>query len=266
MTLPALTKLRALLLDLDDTILDDRSGLHAAWSATADFTCRQHEGLSPEAFRAAISVVTEWFWSDPARERRGRLDLLAARRDIIRSALARMAVVDTDLAERAAHYYTRRREECQRMAAGAREALVRLRRAFPRLALVTNGATRPQRAKIERFDLAGWFDHIQLEGEFGAGKPEPEVYCNVMRVLGVDADACLMAGDNFRCDVVGALDVGMHAAWIDVEGRAEPPGAAPRPFATVSSLAELAERLLAGGAGALEPGAQQQDDPEQGHG
>jgi len=243
MTLPRLANLRALLLDLDDTILDDRSGLHAAWSATADFASERREGLSPEDLRAAISVVTEWFWSDPERERRGRLDLLAARREVIAGALARLDIVDADLAGRAACVYTRRREESECMMPGAGEALVRLRRALPHLALVTNGATRPQRAKIERFDLAGCFDHIQLEGEFGAGKPEPEVYRNVMRILGVDADACLMVGDNFRCDVVGALDAGMHAAWVDVVQSGEPPGAAPRPFATVASLAELADRL-----------------------
>ena len=243
MELPRLSDLRALLLDLDDTILDDRSGLPAAWSATVEFTCGQCERLEPEDLRAAIDGVTGWFWSDPERERRGRLDLLAARREIIGGALASLDVVDAELAGRAAHVYTRRREEGQRMATGAPEALTRLRRAFPYLALVTNGASGAQRAKLERFGLAEWFDHIQLEGEFGAGKPEPEAYRNVTRVLGVEAGACLMVGDDFRCDVVGALDAGMHAAWVDVEERGEPPGAAPGPFATVSSLAGLVDRL-----------------------
>ena len=52
-----------------------------------------------------------------------------------------------------------------------------------------------------------------------------------------------MVGDNFRCDVLGSLAVGMHAAWIDVDGRGEPPSAAPRAHATVGSLRELAGRL-----------------------
>ena len=54
---------------------------------------------------------------------------------------------------------------------------------------------------------------------------------------------CLMVGDNFRCDVLGSLAVGMHAAWIDVEGVGAPPREPPRPHATVRSLVELAERL-----------------------
>jgi putative hydrolase of the HAD superfamily len=113
----------------------------------------------------------------------------------------------------------------------------------PRLALVTNGATRPQRAKIERFELESWFDHIQVEGEFGLGKPEPEVYRHVAASLEVRPEGCLMVGDNFRCDVLGSLAVGMHAAWIDVEGVGTPPREAPRAHATVRSLVELAELL-----------------------
>ncbi len=243
MELPRLPALRALLLDLDDTILDDRSSLLPAWSATVEFVCGRCDGRAPPDIPSEIANVTGWFWSDPERERRGRLDLLAARCEIIGGALERLDVVDAELVVGAAQVYTQRREAGQRMAPDAPEALARLRQAFPQIALVTNGAAGAQRAKLERFGLAEWFDHIQLEGEFGAGKPEPEVYHHVTRVLGVEPDACLMVGDNFRCDVVGALEAGMHAAWIDVEARGEPPGEAPRPFATVRSLAELSDRL-----------------------
>ena len=41
------------------------------------------------------------------------------------------------------------------------------------LAMITNGASATQRAKIERFHLAPYFDHILIEGELGFGKPEP---------------------------------------------------------------------------------------------
>jgi putative hydrolase of the HAD superfamily len=243
MALPRVADLRALLLDLDDTIPDDRSGLLPAWNVTVEFTCGECGGLSPEDLRAAISSVTNWFWSDPARERRGRLDLVEARCEIIGAALARLGIGDADLARRAAHVYTRRRDAGQRLVPGVGEALARLRGAFAHFALVTNGASLPQRAKLERFDLVDWFDHIQVEGEFGAGKPEPEVYRSVTRVLGVDPDVSLMVGDNFVCDVLGALDAGLHAAWIDVDGCGESPRPAPRSFATLSSLAELADRL-----------------------
>jgi len=59
---------RALLLDLDDTILDDRSGIGGAWRVLIAFLRKERPGLPLEA----IGERTDWFWSDPERERRGR--------------------------------------------------------------------------------------------------------------------------------------------------------------------------------------------------
>jgi putative hydrolase of the HAD superfamily len=253
MALPRLEHIDALLLDLDDTILDDRSGIREAWRSAGEFVCSAHPELAEAAVAAAISAHTAWFWSDPERERIGRLDLPAARREILAGVLERLGCPDPPLAEAAARHYTELRQREQRLAAGALEALERLRAALPRLALVTNGAADPQRAKIARFGLAPFFDHIQVEGEFGRGKPEPEVYHHVAEQLRVAPARCLMVGDNFRCDVLGALGAGMRAAWIDVEKSGRGPaslapgspgeGAEAR-YAIVASLVELAERLL----------------------
>ncbi len=245
MSLPRPDALGALLLDLDDTILDDRSGIRAAHERVAGLVVAQRPELDPERFRRALAEVSAWFWSDAEREREGRLDLTRARYRVVRDALARCDSAGESLAWEAAELYTRTREGCYRIADGALPALARLRARFPRVALVTNGQAAPQRAKLERFGLARWFDHVQVEGEFGLGKPEPAVYRHVAAVLGVEPERCLMVGDNFRADVLGSLAVGMHAVWIDADGLGTPPAPAPRPHARASSLAELAERLLA---------------------
>lgn len=243
MTLPAIGDLDALLLDLDDTILDDRSSIAHCWSAVHDLILAEDPGLVGVPLAATIAEVTEWFWSDPDREREGRLDLPRARRAMLTRVLDQLGRPNPQLADQATRLYGELREETYRLADGALDALIRLRAALPRLALVTNGAAEPQRGKIERFALAGYFDHIQVEGEFGLGKPERAVYLHVATSLGAAPERCLMVGDSFRSDVLGALDAGMHAAWIDVAGRAERLPAT-RSYATVATLVELAERLL----------------------
>jgi len=85
---------------------------------------------------------------------------------------------------------------------------------------------------------------VQVEGEFGVGKPEPAAFLNVASVLGVPVEGCVMVGDDHGRDVLGALAAGMHAAWVDVAGRGAPPEPPPRPHATVRSLAELADLLV----------------------
>jgi len=160
--------------------------------------------------------------------------------------LGALGCPDAGLAEEGGRLYSETRERGLRLPDGMRDVLARLRRRFPHLALVSNGAAAVQRAKLERFALAGFFDHVQLEGEFGAGKPDPRVWANVLRVFGAEPGRCLMAGDNYEADVLGSLAAGMHAAWIDVRGAGRPPLEPPRPHATVRSLAELAERLGVG--------------------
>ena len=110
------------------------------------------------------------------------------------------------------------------------------------MALVTNGAAARQRAKIERFELARYFDHIQVEGEFGAGKPDTRVYAHVLERLGASPQESMMVGDNFACDVVGPLVFGMRAAWVNPSGKVSPL-AAPRPYLTLRCVLELADHL-----------------------
>jgi putative hydrolase of the HAD superfamily len=242
-TLPDGTPLRALLLDLDDTLLDARSGVGAAWEHVAGVLAEAHPDLAPDALRAEIHRVTDWFWTDAERHRVGRLDLAAARREILGRVLAAFDRSDPELVARAAQVYHAHRDASLRLEADALEVLARLRRAVPLLGLVTNGAADAQRAKVERFDLARFFDHVQIEGEFGAGKPERHVFEHALGVLDVSPEQALMAGDDFTCDVLGALAAGLHAAWLDHAGDGAPPGRAPRPFHVLRSLQDLAALL-----------------------
>ncbi len=235
--------IRTLLLDLDDTILDNRSGVAAAWDHIAGLLARALDDVPRLRVRAEIGRVTDWFWSDAERHRVGRLDLVAARREILGRVLEALGRPDPALAESAAAAYVRHRESTLALEPGALEALRRLRARVPRLGMVTNGASDAQRAKIERFDLAPFFDHIQVEGEAGVGKPERRAYERALAALGAEPWEALMVGDNFECDVLGALGAGIAAAWIDLHGRGEAPAAAPRAFHIVRSIREV-EALL----------------------
>ena len=66
------------------------------------------------------------------------------------------------------------------------------------MALITNGAAEPQRAKVVRFALEHRFDHIQIEGEHGFGKPEERAYNHAMEVLDVGPEETWMVGDNLE--------------------------------------------------------------------
>ncbi|HKE12633.1 MAG TPA: HAD family hydrolase [Myxococcota bacterium] len=234
-----MTALRALCLDLDDTILDEQSSTEEGWRRAAEQWAEACPQLSCEAGLAELALARRWYWEDAARERRGRLDLHAARLEIMGRALARRGPAMPGLALALARELTRFREERQRLVPGARELLGRLRRKVSRMALVTNGASAPQRGKIERFALAEFFDHIQIEGEFGSGKPDRRVYEHVLGRLGAAPEESMMVGDNFICDVAGPLALGMRAAWVHSPGAGPSPDTAERPYLTLGSILEL---------------------------
>jgi putative hydrolase of the HAD superfamily len=229
---------RAALIDLDDTIIDFGGNAVAAWRSVCT-TAAGCAGVDANALFDAIDRVRTWFWSDPDRHRRGRADLHAATSAIVEQALSEVGARHPDLAQRTAREYRELRNAGIRLFPGATAALERLRARDVRLALLTNGTGPDQRAKIERFGLAQYFDHIQIEGEFGCGKPEQRVYHAAMDAIGSAPADTWCVGDNLEWDVGAPQRLGVYGVWIDAPRRGLPPDSAVRPDRIIHSLIEL---------------------------
>ena len=241
---------RALLLDLDDTILDDSSLVHESWR---DACAQQADRLAPldgAIVVDAIRKTSKWFWADADRHREGRLQLEAARREVVRLALLDLGIEDADLAACIGDAYSHRRDVGMEPLPDAIETVRWLRDSGRRLALLTNGAAVAQRRKITRFELADLFDAILVEGELGFGKPDARVYTRALSALDVTPSEAWMVGDNLEWDVAAPQKLGMTGIWIDTRGRGLPDETSVRPDHIVRSLAEL-RRLIQVLGGAL---------------
>lgn len=237
MTLP-----KALLLDLDDTILDDSLVVDACWRRACAEGCRGATGLDPAAVLAAIERTKSWFWSDPERHRTGRLDMDGARLEVVRASLLDLGVdaaTERDLAARIADAYTRMRDEAIEEIPGALDTVRWLRSRGCRLALLTNGGEAAQRRKIERFGLGPLFDAVLVEGELDFGKPDPRIYELALTRLGTGPAETWMIGDNLEWDVAQPQRMGMFAVWVDGRGAGLPAGHAVRPDRIVRTLREI---------------------------
>ena len=230
---------RAILLDLDDTILDDSGGVLACWRDA----CLKHQsnmnGLDADSVFEAIDRIREWYWSDPERHRVGRLELAWARGEVVRLALADLGVDDEDLARRIGDTYHAMRDDAIKPFDDAVPTVQWLRDQGCRLALLTNGASKLQRRKIDRFDLAPFFDAILIEGEVGFGKPDPRIYTKALEVLDVASTEAWMVGDNLEWDVAGPQREGIAGIWVDARGRGVPAGHAVRPHRIIDRLSDL---------------------------
>jgi HAD superfamily hydrolase (TIGR01549 family) len=98
--------------------------------------------------------------------------------------------------------------------------LINLARKY-QLALITN--TQGQESggihRISQFPkLAQYFEVIVVAGEQGVPpKPDPIPFQSCLEKLDIKPDESVYVGDDWRIDVCGATDMGMHPVWLQHE-------------------------------------------------
>lgn len=229
---------RAILVDLDDTILAAGQRPQVLLAIAQEFAA-ELSPHPPQAVADQLEAALTRFWSDPERHKVARFGIAEARRSVVRDAFAVLPPLTRELADRFAAQFTAAREAMTVCFPGALEGLQALRDHGVRLALITNGSAATQRAKIARFELAGFFDHIQIEGEVGFGKPEPRAYHHAMAALGAQPHETWIVGDHLEWEVRTPQTLGLTAVWCDGFARGLPPDAACTPDHIVVSLSEL---------------------------
>jgi putative hydrolase of the HAD superfamily len=230
---------RALLLDMDDTLISDSVLAEACWQPVCETFAPRLGSVTPRALFEAIDRYRQWYWGDPERHRRGRLDMCRARQEVTEGALALLEITAPEIAREISDAYIRIRDERTDLFPDTVETLREFRRRGTLMALLTNGEALMQRRKIERFGLAEHFDLILVEGEFGCGKPEERVYRHALETLNADPAETWMVGDNLEWDVAAPQRLGIRGIWIDHAGKGVPAGRNVRPDRIIRRLSEL---------------------------
>jgi putative hydrolase of the HAD superfamily len=231
---------RAILFDLDDTILAAGQRLEILRLIAGEFELELLPFL-PDEIAERLDAALAAFWSDPARHKIARFGIPEARRRVIADAFVATGSehMSPELAERFATRFAAYRDQLTDFFPGARETIEKLKARGVLLALITNGGSATQRAKIERFSLAPLFDHIQIEGEHDFGKPDERAYLHAMSVLGIEAHETWMVGDNLEWEIAAPQRLGIYAIWYDGYRVGLPPNCAVQPDEIIHSLPEL---------------------------
>jgi putative hydrolase of the HAD superfamily len=226
---------QAILLDLDDTLIDNSGSAQQSWRLACESWAAEVVGPDVAPLVAEINRVREWYWSDQERHRLGRQDLRATSAWIVHQALLSLGHNQMEVAHAIAHAYCDRRDATVEIFPATHRVLEKLRARDLPLALVTNGTGPAQRAKIERFDLARYFDAIFVEGEVGIGKPDERVYRLALETLGAKPEETWMVGDNFEWEVVAPARLGLGTVWVNRHGTEVPSAAGGRPMQSIAS-------------------------------
>ncbi len=254
---------RALLFDLDETLMVEEPAAVAAFNATALIAAARYDidpamlalGARARARELWYAVptyeycmriaISSWeglwcrFEGDGPDERALRDWSPTYRREAWNLALADQGVEDTPLAEELAERFGVERRARHEVFADV-VALDQLKESHS-LALVTNGAACLQREKLAASDLSHYFEAVVVSADLGVAKPDASVFEHALSQLSVDSDHAVMVGDSISKDVDGALAAGLGAVWVNRSGH---PAPSDRPdLVEISTLSDLPSAL-----------------------
>ncbi len=109
-----------------------------------------------------------------------------------------------------------------------------------RLGIVTNGEGDPQRAKLAAIGLTERFPLFVASAEVGMRKPDPQIFRHACEQLGVDPADAAHVGDRLDLDAQGAVGAGLRGIWLD---RAGDGATTPDGVVRIGGLRELAGAL-----------------------
>lgn len=203
----ALTPITALSFDLDDTLYDNKPVIAAAEAAMRQCLAR-HAPITQ-------SFDSDYWWQQrlllaklqPAiRHDMGRWRLLA-----VAAGLEALGLTQCEAAEVAelaydAFWQARTRIHIQ---PAVTQLLRQLANHYP-LVAITNG-----NACIQRMRLGDLFEFSLQAGPDGRMKPYSDLFIVAAQRLDLQPQQILHIGDSHRADVLGALNAGCQAAWLD---------------------------------------------------
>ena len=230
-------KTQAVLFDLDDTLIDFQHSRRCGLRAVQE----RLPGLARVPIEELELVHEDHLQASYARTLTGRLSDEDARLERMRGICHHYQLApDAGTLARAATAYAQEQQTNTRLIPGV-PALLDALRGRVKVGLVTNGPSARQRGKIERLGTrAADFHVVAISEEVGAMKPDPAIFRYALAELGLAPDRVTMVGDSWEKDILGALECGMDAVWLN---RYRVTCPEPGLVAEIRSLAPVADML-----------------------
>jgi len=205
-------KYKHIFFDLDHTLWD-----FATNSALALRQIFNEQGLAErgiesfEKFHQKYVPINDRYW---ARYHNGGVTKEKLRHGRFYDTLKEFKIEDAVLAEIMAESYVTISPKMTALFPDAMEVLKYLQGKY-KMHLITNGFAEVQWIKIENSGLKPFFEHIIISEEVGTQKPDKAIFEIAMDRAATHASECIMIGDNYNTDIVGAQNAGMDQVFFN---------------------------------------------------
>jgi putative hydrolase of the HAD superfamily len=207
-----LKKYKHIFFDLDHTLWDFATNSKQALEQIFNTNKLAERGVpSFEKFHTKYVPINDRYW---ARYHNNMVTKAQVRHGRFYDTLKEFGINDTDLAEVMAEAYVTISPRMTALFPDAIDVLKYLQDKY-KLHLITNGFAEVQWIKIEHSGLKPFFEHIIISEEVGTQKPDKAIFDLAMQRAGTTALECLMIGDNYNTDIVGAKNAGMDQVFFN---------------------------------------------------
>lgn len=232
--------LKAILFDLDNTLLWDEKSVEEAFKATClhaqtihkidplqlekavrDAALKLYSSYPSYEFTQSIGInPIEALWATFSEGRHEQFRFLEKKAPLYRKetwtkGLLDLGINDPSFGETLGELFQYERRNRPFLYEDTLSVLDSLKGNY-KLLLLTNGAPDLQKEKIAGIpSLAPYFDYMVISGDFGRGKPDPTIFEHCLELLDLPKEQVVMVGDNLSTDILGALKAGIKSVWIN---------------------------------------------------
>ncbi|MFC2176005.1 YjjG family noncanonical pyrimidine nucleotidase [Bacteroidota bacterium] len=205
-------KIKHVFFDLDRTLWDFETNSKLALEEIyKNLNLEKCLGVPADAFIVEYKRINEIFWNEYQDGIINKAELRYAR---FEAALAYFGVKDKDLAHRIGQTYIDISPIKTALIPGAKELLSYLKPKY-KLHIITNGFSEVQHIKLANSGVEDYFDRIVISELVGHKKPSVKVFRYAEKVTKATPEQCIMIGDHYQADVIGALNARWQAIFLE---------------------------------------------------
>ncbi|MCA1062842.1 HAD family hydrolase [Rossellomorea sp. AcN35-11] len=232
--------IKAIMFDLDDTLLWDSKSIEEAFKVTCHYA-ETKVGVDPGALEQSVRENArklyanydtyeftrniginpfEGLWGDFLDEHDEGFRLMkeivpAYRKKAWTDGLQSLNIINEELGEELSERFRKERRERPFVYEDTFQVLNEVKGKF-KLLLLTNGSPHLQRTKLDKTpELVPFFEEIIISGDIGKGKPDAAMFHHALERLNLERDEVVMVGDNLHTDILGASSLGIKTVWIN---------------------------------------------------
>lgn len=222
-------KMKALLIDIDGTLLDYRQSEALGISAIME-----HYGVTPTPELAAhYHDVNQSFWEKYEKGEITRAQINEGRYPAFFGELG--VEVDPEVCEEIYQDFVNNRL----VPVEGAEDMLRYLSGKYLLYAASNGYSDKQRERLRKAGMIFYFTDIFVSQETGSQKPQKEFfdYCFARMPAGLKRDEVMIIGDGLTSDMRGGNNAGIHTCWLNAFGEVNHAGVSID--VEIHSLAEI---------------------------